>query len=260
MIEASKITFNIGKKILLNDVSVTVKTGEILAVVGANGAGKSTLLKVLSGELRPRSGKVSFDRRPLRAWRAEEIARVRGVLPQSSTLTFPFTAFEVVLLGRTPHVFRGKQQRDCEITQSALELADVADLAERDFRTLSGGEQQRIQLARVLAQIWDKPLNGNRYLLLDEPTASLDIVHQHLILRTARKFANEGTAVLVVLHDLNLAAAYADRIAMMKNGRVLQIGNPGEVLQSKLIREVFAVETVITKHPTSNTPFVIPIA
>jgi iron complex transport system ATP-binding protein len=261
MIEASKIIFNIGKKTLLNDVSLTAAAGEVVAVVGANGAGKSTLLKVLSGDLRAKSGRVSFEGRPLRAWRVEEIARVRAVLPQSSTLTFPFTAFEVVLLGRTPHLAGGRgRQRDAEISFAALKMADVADLAERDFRTLSGGEQQRVSLARVLAQIWDQPASGNRYLLLDEPTASLDMAHQHLILRAARKFADEGTAVLVVLHDLNLGAAHADRMVMMKNGRVLQIGKPAEVLQSNLIKEVFAVETVITKHPTRDVPLVIPFA
>jgi iron complex transport system ATP-binding protein len=158
-------------------------------------------------------------------------------------LAFPFTALEVVLLGRTPHCVGGERDRDRHIAWQALSIADVVGLAERLYTTLSGGERQRVQLARVLAQIWDPPVDGSpRYLLLDEPVSSLDLAHQHAVLTLAHRLSRQGSGVLAVLHDLNLAAQYADRIAVLQAGRLQALGTPRDVLQAALIQRVFGVQ------------------
>jgi iron complex transport system ATP-binding protein len=236
-----------------------VKPGEVVAVTGPNGAGKSTLLKVLTGELKPTSGTVFMQERALSLWPLRERARLRAVLPQDFMLSFPFMALEVVLMGRSPHG-HGESRRDYDIAYQALALTGVGNLAGRLYPTLSGGERQRVQLARVLAQIWEAPVDGrSRYLLLDEPTASLDLSHQHATLRIARDFARQGAGVLAVLHDLNLAAQYADRIVILQAGRMLADGPPLQVLQPELIDRAFAMPVMVIPHPLQNCPLVVPV-
>lgn len=261
MIRARNITVKVGAKRLLDDVSFEVASGEVVACIGANGAGKSTLLRALCGDARVACGEVSLNNRNLSSIAFGEQARLRAVLPQDSSLAFGFTALEVVLMGRTPHA-RGhaESKRDYDIANLALEATDAAHLTARIYPGLSGGERQRVQLARVLAQIWDAPTTGNRFLLLDEPTSSLDLAHQHHTLAVARRFARERTGVLVVLHDLNLAAQYADRILVLKNGRVLVQGTPAEVLTAGLIHEAFAIAACVMQHPHLACPLVVPLA
>ena len=259
-IKAKNARVKIGKKVLLDDVSFEVKTGEIIAVLGANGAGKSTLLKTLCGELSLQRGEIFLGNKSLKEWKNEDLSKFRGVLPQSSDFDFPFKVNEVALLGRTPHIKFSETAKDYEITKLALEKVEALKFAERFYPTLSGGERQRVQLARVLTQIWEKQDGRQRYLLLDEPTASLDLAHQHLTLQTAREFADESAVVVVVLHDLNLAAQYADKILLLKNGKVVAFDKPTEVLRKDLIKEVFDIEVYITKHEAiPNTPLIVPI-
>ncbi len=256
-ITAKQITVRVGSATLIEDVALTLTPGEIVALVGANGAGKSTLLRVLAGDLSPTSGTVIVADRPLSAWRKRELAKIRAVLPQASTLAFGFTAFEVVLMGRTPHISGGESREDHAIALDAMRLTHTAQLAERTYTTLSGGERQRVQLARVLAQIWqgDSP----RYLLLDEPTNNLDLAHQHAILMIARQFAARGVGVLAILHDLNLAAQVADRMIVLKAGRVYATGTPAEVLTAEVIQAAFDLPVLIQPHPCHNCPLVIPL-
>jgi iron complex transport system ATP-binding protein len=257
MLEARDIAVTLGAKRLLDGVSLSLRGGEILALVGPNGAGKSTLLKVLSGEIAPSAGSVAMDGRPLAGWPALERARVRAVLAQDSTLAFPFTALEVALMGRYPFNTGHSTRRDRAIAREALAYVDVAHLAQRLYPTLSGGERQRVQLARVLAQIWE-PHAGPRCLLLDEPTSGLDLAHQQQALKGARRFALEqGVAALVVLHDLNLAAQYAERIALLHQGRLVTCGSPREVLTAARLAEYFDVEAAILAHPRSGAPLVV---
>ncbi len=259
-IKAKKLTVKIKNKYLLDDVSFEAYAGEIVVILGANGAGKSTLLKTLSGEIKPNDGNIFFDDKNICEWKTEEISKVRGVLSQSLALNFPFKADEVTLLGRTPHINFSETKRDYDITRRALEKVEATQLANRFYPTLSGGEQQRIQLARVLAQIWEKEEDQIRYLLLDEPTASLDLAHQHLTLQTARDFADDKTVVIAVLHDLNLAAQYADKILILKDGKRYAFGEPKKVLNSTTIRQVFGVEVYITKHAKNyDTLLIVPI-
>ena len=264
MIALGDVTVRMGAATLLERVTTEVRSSQVTAVVGANGAGKTTLLRVACGELAPTEGGVQMDGVPLAALGAREQARRRAVLPQQSRLGFSFPVLEVVLMGRTPHLDgRAETARDGHIARAALEAVGMTDFAERSYPTLSGGEQQRVHLARALAQIWeppapDAPGESNRYLLLDEPTASLDLQHQHGVLAVARRFAAEGVGVLAVLHDLNLAAQYADHLVVLAGGQARAQGTPTEVLTPEIIQSAFGVPVLVQPHPCRVCPLVIP--
>lgn len=252
MLEARNLSFAVGSKTLVNSVNLVVNPGEMVALLGPNGAGKSTLLKMLCGQSRPSSGSVLFEDRELGQWAPRELARRRAVLPQSSAVPFEFTALEIVLLGRSPHGDAAAQE---SVARAAMEKTESLHLADRTVTTLSGGEMQRVQLARVLVQIG---LDGGRprCLMLDEPISNLDPAHQHSALQIARDLATDGTAVLVVLHDLNLAAQYATRLVLMKTGAIVADGLPGEVLTESQIGEVFGVKATVIRNPLCDAPAV----
>lgn len=256
MIRADQATFRIGKKILVDTVSVEIRAGEVLAILGPNGAGKSTLFKMLCGQNAPHSGTVFYDGAPVASMGLRQLARRRAVLPQSGQIPFDFTAMEVALLGRSPHACLEKG-RDEKIVEAALVLTETGHLADRPVGTLSGGELQRVHLARVLAQIWEPVEEGNRALFLDEPTSSLDLAHQHSTLRLAREWAGKGVAVAVILHDLNLASFYADRIMVMKKGKAVAWGEPAKVLTAELVQEVFEIRALVRTHPEKGGPLVV---
>lgn len=275
MLQALDVTVRLGGKTILDGVSLALQAGEVLAVLGPNGAGKSTLLRVLTGALAPTRGGARLDGRVLRSWDARALARRRAVLPQSSPLSFGFRAYEIVQLGREPYAGLSARGEDVEIVEAAMAEADVIHLAERVYPTLSGGEQQRVQLARVLAQVWPSAGTGGgqgngsggdegdeepaaRYLLLDEPTSSLDLAHQHAMLKLAKRWARQGMGVLVVLHDLNLAALYADRICLLKDGRLAADGTPEAVLTAETVEACFDLPVTVTRHPDRGCPYVIP--
>jgi len=253
MIEASGISFSFGAATVLAGVSLGVRPGELLAIVGPNGAGKSTLLHLLTGVLRPAVGSVELDGRALGSLGARELARRRAVLPQASPLVFNFTVREVVEMGRLPHEASGMRFRrgdaaaGTDPVAAAMERMEVAGLAGRSYPALSGGEQQRVQLARCLAQVWPGACGrggegSERYLFLDEPTNNLDIAHQHACLAEARQLAaGAGLGVCCVLHDLNLALAYADRCVLLAGGRVYAQGPAPEVLTPGNVAAVFGV-------------------
>jgi len=258
MLRLSDVTVRIGDATLIAGVSAEVQPGRLTAVVGPNGAGKTTLLRAASGELSPSAGTVSLDDRPLSVVPEQEQAQRRAVLPQASRLHFAFSVLEVVLMGRTPHVQGREGPEDWAIAEDALDAVAMAGFADRDVPTLSGGEQQRVHLARALAQIWTPPDDGHRYLLLDEPTASLDLAHQQNVLRTARAFADQGAGVLAILHDLNLAAQFADHVVVMADGGVHAQGAPASVLTPPCIREVFGWPVCVLAHPTQSCPLIVP--
>lgn len=240
---------------LLADIQLEVRPGEITTVLGPNGAGKTSLLRVLVGELAPDTGTVTLNGRELGRWSSIHRARALAVLPQHSLLDFPFTAAEVVMLGRTPHDTGAAQDRD--IVAQALKSVDGDYLAGRIYTQLSGGEKQRVHLARVLAQIWEASAAGDRYLVLDEPTSSFDLAHQQLTLDVVRSLAEKGVGILMVIHDLNLAARCADQMLLMQRGRIVMSGAPKEVLTPANVTRVFQVQASIGIHPVSGTPLVI---
>lgn len=257
---AERVSVRVGKAALLREVSLAAAPGEVLGLVGPSGAGKSTLLRVWSGELAPSAGAVSFAGCPLGQLDAATLARTRAVLPQQTAVRFPLRALEVVLLGRLPHPGRGESQRDREIAWAALELVEAAHLADRAAPTLSGGELQRVQLARALAQVWEAtPTLPRRYLLLDEPTASLDPGHATRLLGVVRRFAcASGSAVVVVMHDLSAATQYADRVALIDAGRCVAAGRPEEVLTAERLGRCFGAAFDVVAIPGRRGFAVLP--
>lgn len=254
MIEASAVGFTRGGRHLLSDVNFRLNSGDFVVIVGPNGAGKTSIMRILSGEQTPDTGMVHFDGTPLDRWSPRMLARRRAVLPQETMLDFPLSALEVVLMGRMPH---GRSARDQQFAMEALHQADAAHLAHRIYPTLSGGERQRVQLARVLCQLRHESTPVPGYLLLDEPTAALDLAHQHAMLRTVRNLVRNGCGALAILHDLNLAAQFADRIVVMDAGRIVAEGDPETILIPTLIREVYHVDSIVTRHPCLTVPYVI---
>lgn len=258
MLVAENISYAIAGARLIRDISLTVNPGEVLAIIGPNGAGKSTFLKLLSGEIRPSAGAISLEGEALQKWSKLDYARKRAVMPQSTVIAFPFTVFEVVLLGRSPHIRGIEDERDQAIALSAMQMTEVKELAMRYYDTLSGGEKQRVQFARALTQIWSDEHIPTRYLFLDEPVAGMDPAHQHAALKIAREFSRREVGVLVVLHDINLAAMYADRIAVFQGGNLYRYGKPDQVLTEPLIKEVFGLDVMLQRHPTWGCRVVIP--
>ncbi len=254
---AQAVSYHIGSKALLREVSVAIRPGLVTAVLGPNGAGKSTLLRLLSGDMPPSAGAVTLDDRALTEWGDPELALRRAIMPQSAMLTFPFTAFQVAALGRTPHITRIGTDRDHTITEAALSRAGADHLSDRIYPTLSGGERQRVDFARALTQIWTPQASGSRYLLLDEPTSSLDLARQHELLGRVRDLAREGVGVLVVLHDLNLAGEYADEVLVLREGEVVGSGPPAHAFTPERIEQAYSLRTIVTTHPRTGRPLVI---
>ena len=240
---------------LLRDVDLQLVPGQVTAIVGPNGAGKSSLLKVLSGDMQCSGGRVLLNGAELDDWSLEERARMMAVLPQHTPLNFPFTAREVVELGRIPH--RSGQQRDRQIAAEALAAVDGDYLVKRLYTHMSGGEKQRVQLARVLAQVWEPVTLGDRFLILDEPTSAFDLSHQLITLDIVRRCADDGVGILIVLHDLNLAARCADNLIAMTCGCIAAQGAPHQVLTEALVGDVFGVRAQIQTNPLTGTPMVI---
>lgn len=250
------VTFEREERVVLNDITLDVFAGEVLVLVGPNGAGKSTLLSALAGDIQPDSGTVLLYGRPLAQWPKRELARTRAVLTQGSRVAFAFTVRDVVDMGR--HPWPADPKTDAELVQASIDRAGLHWFGERPMLTMSGGEQARGAFARVLAQ-------DTTVVLLDEPTAALDLKHQEQVLATARDLATSGRAVVVVVHDLSLAGSWADRVAIIDGGELVAIGKPGEVLTAARItgiwdHEVYVLQDsdgrfiVVPRRPAPDQP------
>ncbi|SHF69612.1 iron complex transport system ATP-binding protein [Kaistia soli DSM 19436] len=257
MIAAEDLVIRAGHKRLVDGISLTIPPGLVTAIIGPNGAGKSTLLKALTGEIKPASGRVTIDGTDLRRLPLGQLAARRAVLPQASSLAFPFTVHEVVRLGAFDR--RGAGAINARVV-AALARVDLDGFGGRLYQELSGGEQQRVHLARVLCQLPDpRPDGRSAFLFLDEPTASLDLRHQLMTLSAARDFASGGGGVVAVLHDMNLAALHADRIVVVHRGQIAAEGTPADVLTDALLAEVFGVTLPVGKT-AAGVPFILPQA
>jgi iron complex transport system ATP-binding protein len=236
-IEGSDITVRYGSKAILHGVDFVARAGKVTVIAGPNGSGKSTLVKAISGEVAA-SGRIAVNGRALSSYKAWQLAALRGVLAQETSVAFAFSVAEVVSLGVTAGLMSGPKSKG--LIERALARVGLHGFGQRRIQTLSGGERQRVQLARVLCQIWE-PVgeDGPRWLIMDEPVASLDIRHQIALMELARDYARAGGGVIAVMHDLNLSAMYADAMVLMKEGRVAASGAPHAVLQPAVLADVF---------------------
>lgn len=262
MLKACAATFRVGEKALVANVDLVLRPGAFVAIIGPNGAGKSTLLRLLSGELRPTSGTIELDGRTINSYQPAVLARRRAVVPQATALSFPFTAREVVLLGATVPGFVAPSAQIERTAAECLRTVGLLGIADRLYTHLSGGERQRVHIARALVQlaIADRDKREPSILMLDEPTASLDLAHQGVILAEARRQAREGRAVLAVLHDLNLAAAFADELVLMSGGRVQVAGTATAVLRDDVLSRAYGCDICTNTTPADGVPFILPHA
>jgi iron complex transport system ATP-binding protein len=257
MLSLEAISVMKDRRLLLQNVDLSVAVGEVVALIGPNGAGKSTLLEVAAGDFAPDEGRVQLGGRALATIDRKVQARLRAVIGQRDGLELGLTALEVVLLGRWPHA--SNPRRDRSIAEAALGTIGAEALSHQSYPTLSGGERQRVQLARALAQIWeDSETDAPRLLLLDEPTSALDAAHAHQVLATIRRIAKGPVAVLIVLHDLSLAAAYADRLVLLAHGRVLSAGTPDVALDPAALERAYGVPLEVLRVEGRPHPIVLP--
>ncbi|MGH6860157.1 MAG: heme ABC transporter ATP-binding protein [Phyllobacterium sp.] len=258
MIAISDVTVFLGDKKIIDNASFNAQAGQFTVIVGPNGSGKTTLMRAICGDL-PYKGAIAINGIPTGHLKPWQMAAMRAVLPQATSLSFPFTVREIIKLGLTGGRSGVPQHRAENLPDEALELVDLAGFGGRFYQELSGGEQQRVQLARVLCQVWQPVLDGQpRYLFLDEPVSSLDIKHQLIIMQIAQSFAANGGGVIAILHDLNLTAMYADRVVVMHRGHVDCVGAPAEVLTDERILRVYECALKVGVLPPRHMPFVLP--
>lgn len=256
-ISVKSLSFQVGAKRLLDRVSFDIRQGETIALVGPNGAGKSTLLRTLAGEIAASGGTVSLKGRTPQAWHPRELALRRAVLSQNINVAFPFTVTEIVRMGAGER--RGKAIES--MADAALADVDLDGFQDRIIGTLSGGEQQRVHFARVMLQLaCGEAAHGPGILLLDEPTASLDLRHQLDLVAVAKKCAERGTTTIAIVHDLNLASLMANRIIVLSHGRVAADGAPAETINETVLKDVFGVSSAVGRVPEASLPFVLPHA
>ncbi|GGX37497.1 hemin import ATP-binding protein HmuV [Tateyamaria omphalii] len=248
------LSVNYGREQVLHSLEMDLQSGALTSIVGPNGSGKSTLIKAICGDL-PYNGSIQLNGAEVAQAKPWELAAMRGVLPQASTLAFPFTAIEVVRIGLTSGLGSEHEGR----AQAALARVGLQSYAHRYYQELSGGEQQRVQLARVLAQIWEPTTaDGPRWLILDEPVSSLDIAHQLQVMTIARTFARAGGGVVAVMHDLNLTGMFADHVLVMTEGGILAEGHPTEAMTDSILSRAYGCRLQVNKTPVGMAPFVLP--
>lgn len=257
MLKTEKISYSIGKKQILNNITLDFLPGEFNMILGPNGSGKSTFLKIFSGEINDFSGSVLYVDKKIGTIKKEILAKSRAVMSQQPELSFPLTVDEVVMMGRYPHFDFNPGKKDEDICNEVVRRMNLQSFKDRNYLTLSGGEKQRVQYARVLAQIWEKPAEGFRYLFLDEPLTSLDINYQQEFLQIAREFTKNDTVLIAVMHDINLAVQYADKLIFLKEGRLVANGKPRDILSEALIEKVFEVKATIINNPVTGNPLII---
>jgi iron complex transport system ATP-binding protein len=255
MYQASNISLHVKQKVILKDVSIRLEPGTFTAIVGPNGAGKSSLLKVMAQEHTHYQGDVIINGRQAKVYKPLELSRVRAVLPQSTTVQFSFSVQQIVMLGR--HGYRHTKKENGRIVDEVMDLTGIGHLEDRNYLTLSGGEKQRVQLARVLAQVWEETVFP-RYILLDEPTASLDIAQQQNIFSLAKRMCERNIGVMAIIHDLNQAIQFADHLCFLRDGQVTAAGSARDVFTKVNIEETFCCNVNVFKDPCNNCPYIIP--
>ncbi|WED22663.1 heme ABC transporter ATP-binding protein [Vibrio sp. JC009] len=251
-VSLKNISLKLSGKSILDNISVTFRPAELTILLGPNGAGKSSLLKMITREWAC-NGEIHYFDIPASDWKPEHIARHLGVLPQSSSLSFNFTVREVVELGAM--TLKASQNQIRSIADKYMQASDISHLSDRLYPSLSGGEKQRVHLARILTQL--EQSGNQKIVLLDEPTSALDLSHQHKTLQQAKSLTKEGASVVAVIHDLNLAAKYADRVMILDQGKLVADGSPWETLTEEKILEVYNWPVKVINHPEKDHPVIL---
>lgn len=257
MLKAENISFKVGDKILLHETSVAFEENRFHVIMGPNGAGKSTLLKLLAGSEKPSGGKIFFHEKEINQFSRKELATVRAVLSQHYNITFPISSNDMVMMGRYPYFTTVPSKEDKEICKKATAVMQAEELMNRDYNTLSGGETQKIQMSRILAQIWNSENNQNKILFLDEPVSHLDMKYQNQLLRVAKEMCQKNITVIAILHDINLSLNYADRILLMKQGRIEYEINDQQEITVPVIKDVFDVDSKIIDPGNGHRPIIV---
>ena len=253
-ISANAVTLSRGEQTIVDNISLDIPSGQVLAIVGPNGAGKSTLLSLLAGDVYPTSGSISYDGVNIDDLDIHKRALTRSVMAQSQIIAFNFSVFEIIHMGWLSDARGYNENRVPRIIEDIARQCEIYDLLNRSYNSLSGGEKQRVHFARALLQLWlPDNINENRYLLLDEPLASLDISHEIKILKAIKHKAESGIGVLVVMHDLNLAAKFSDKIIVLSNGKLIKYGTPKEVFTQALLSEVYSIPIIVNQNPLTIT-------
>lgn len=253
MLKAEHLSFRIGEQTLVDDVSLTLQPGEFTMVLGPNGAGKSTLLKLLTGTETPAGGQVWYGPQPLHSIPLPTLAKQKAVLSQLLSLPFDLNVTDVVMMGRYPYFNLNPTHQDRQIVEECLALVGMGSFRNRAFASLSGGEKQKVHLARVLAQLYRQPDDASvKYLFLDEPISALDIHYQHQILSLVQSLAAQNMVVFVIVHDINLALQYAQTVILMNQGRLVGMGHPDAVLTEANIESVFQLRPYFMTHPQTG--------
>jgi iron complex transport system ATP-binding protein len=255
MLEAYKISYSHRKFRILEDIDVSVTAGELLVIVGPNGAGKSTLLSMLANEMGKHEEPIFFKKKTFEDWDDKELAHNKAKFSQHNNHDIPLSVKDVVMMGRYPYFNSTPHKQDTDAVLKAMEETDVALLKDRNYNSLSGGEKQRVHLARVLAQL-DNEIS-NKLVFLDEPLNNLDVLHQHRILHTVKNFTEKGNTAVMVLHDLNLAAQFADKVMLLKKGKIVCHDVPDKVFTKEIISKVYNFPCTVCPNPVNKNPLII---
>lgn len=255
LLEAKNVSFSNRNTSILNEIDLSIHPGELLIIIGPNGAGKSTLLNVLADELKTSQGDIIFKNKVLSNWNPEELATYKAKFSQEYNVDIALIVKDIVMMGRYPYFDVAPHKMDLKVVDESMEITEVLHLKNRNYNSLSGGEKQRIHLARILAQLENK--NTEKLAFFDEPLNNLDVRHQYQILEAIKVFTQQGNAAAIVLHDLNLAAEFADRILLLKEGKIKAIGKPEEIFQKELISKAYNFPCTICKNPVNDCPMII---
>ena len=257
MLSTNEISYSIGKKNILKNISADFLPGQFNMILGPNGSGKSTFLKIFGGEINHYTGSIFYNSKNISGLSKASLAKERAVMSQQPELSFPLAVEEVVMMGRYPHFTFNPGKKDERICYEVMKLLHLNEFKERNYVTLSGGEKQRVQFARMLAQVHEAPATGYRYIFLDEPLNNLDINYQQEFLQIAASIVKENTVLVAVMHDINLALQYADKLFFLKEGELVEQGKAKEIVTAALIEKVFNIKTTIINNPVSETPLVV---
>ena len=255
LLEIKSIFFKIKDKVILDDISLHIKSGDMVSIIGPNGSGKTTMLKAISNEISITDGEINFINKNISDWDLNDFANKKAVLSQSNNLVFPFSVIDIVKMGRFPLKNKGNQIEENNLCKKILNIFDLDDYVNQNYITLSGGEKQRVQLARVIAQIWSDDYS-KKILILDEPTSYLDIKHQHSLFQFLKELNKKGLTIIMVLHDLNHALLNSNKIAVLKDSKLISFGETKNIITEELIKKVFEIDLKLINYKGSDTPII----